>query len=208
MNVDVPASEIRKRFIDISLRRARAGTGSSPRTLDRRTAAMETLDLRSVLTNVAWAVVGGVATRAYMAERATLDLDILVHQRDARVVRAKLEQAGFEYQEPFLVGGTTWKSPDGRMLDVLESDEAWVDEALRSPTQDPQGLPVLSLPYLVLMKLISSRTQDLADISRMMGGASESEIADVLLVVTRHLPGAVDDLKSLIHLGKLERGQK
>ena len=35
-------------------------------------------DLRQVLTGIPWVVVGGVATRAYMPERATKDLDILV----------------------------------------------------------------------------------------------------------------------------------
>ena len=37
----------------------------------------------------------------------------------------------------------------------------------------PDGLPIIDLPYLVLMKLSASRTQDLADISRMLGLADE-----------------------------------
>ena len=39
-------------------------------------------DLRIVLQGIRWAVVGAVATRAYMPERMTRDLDILVHYRD------------------------------------------------------------------------------------------------------------------------------
>lgn len=201
-------AERRKKFIAMSLRRARVGAGSSMETLDRRTGVMKALDLRHVLTNVPWAVVGGVATRAYMAERATLDLDILVHQRDSGAIRSKLEQAGCKFQQPSLIGRSTWKAPDGRMLDVIERDDAWVEEALRSPSSDPQGLPVLRLPFLVLMKVQSSRTQDLADVSRMLGGADEDTLAHVLRVVREYLPESVDDVQSLIQLGKLERRQQ
>lgn len=201
-------AERRKKFIDMSLRRARVGAGSSMETLDRRSAVMKALDLRHVLTNIPWAVVGGVATRAYMAERATLDLDILVHRRDSAPLRSTFEHTGFAFQQPRLPGGSTWKAPDGRMVDVIERDDAWVEEALRSPARDPQGLPVLRLPYLVLMKLQASRTQDLADISRMLGGADEETLADALRVCAEYLPDSVDDVKSLLQLGKLERRQQ
>ena len=40
-----------------------------------------------------------------------------------------------------------------------------------APRQAPDGLPVIALRYLVLMKLEAGRTQDLADVSRMHGGA-------------------------------------
>ena len=113
---------------------------------------MKTLNLSDVLRNIRWAVVGGVATRSYMPERATLDLDILVHTRDSHTVAEALKNAGFEYQNKLFIGGSTWKSHDGRSLDVIENDDAWVEEALFSLDTDPGGLPVLRLPYLVLMK--------------------------------------------------------
>ena len=166
---------------------------------------MKTLDLSGVLRNIPWAVVGGVATRTYMPERATLDLDILIHGRDSQRVASALKDSGFEHQNKLLIGGWTWKSHDGRMLDVVENDEAWVDEALLSLVTDPQGLPVLRLPYLILMKFRASRTQDLADISRMLGEADEAEIGKVRSVIVRFLSDALDDLESLIQLGKLER---
>ncbi len=166
---------------------------------------MQTLDLRNVLGDIPWAVVGGVATRMYMAERATLDLDILIRPRDSATVKAKLERAGFEFQQPLLITRTAWKSPDGQMLDVFELADAWVDEALMSLARDPQGLPVLKLPYLVLMKLQPSRTQDLADVTRMLGGATEDELEDVRNTVATFLNESSSDLESLIQLGKLER---
>jgi len=63
---------------------------------------------------------------------------------------------------------------------------------------------VLDLPYLVLMKLASSRLQDLSDIARLLGLASEADLERVRAVVSRYLPDARDDLESLVYLGKLE----
>ncbi len=71
---------------------------------------------------------------------------------------------------------------------------------------DPQGLPVLRLPYLVLMKVQAGRTQDLADAARMLGGASEEDRRATREVFRRWLPHAVDDLESLIRLGEPEMG--
>ncbi len=48
-------------------------------------------DLRPILEGIPWVIVGGVATRAYMPERVTQDLDILVRHRDGGEVRARLE---------------------------------------------------------------------------------------------------------------------
>ena len=67
----------RRILIDIARRRIRPGTGSAPEFLRRRTAMNPWPDLRPVLTGIPWVVVGAVATRAYMPERATKDLDIL-----------------------------------------------------------------------------------------------------------------------------------
>ena len=37
-------------------------------------------DLRKILKGILWVIIGGVATRAYMPERMTKDLDILVKE--------------------------------------------------------------------------------------------------------------------------------
>ena len=84
------------------------------------------------------------------------------------------------------------------------SDDPWLDEALTNPRQDPAGFPVLDLPYLVLMKMESSRAQDVADLSRMLGLASDEELASVRAVVARYAPTEMDDLESLIYLGRFE----
>jgi hypothetical protein len=163
-------------------------------------------DLTSILAEIPWAVVGGVATRAYMPERATQDLDILVAQADAGEVHARLRSAGFTYVQDLSIGCTLWRAPDGTLLYVVESSAPWVGEALSRPHADPQGLPVLPLSYLALMKVQSGRTQDLADVSRMLGLASDEGRQATYQVFERWLPDALQDLESLIALGELEMG--
>jgi len=58
----------------------------------------------------------------------------------------------------------------------------------------------------VLMKLEASRLQDIADLARMLGLASESERERVRAAVARYVPDALEDLESLIYLGMLEMG--
>ena len=161
-------------------------------------------DLRPVLQGLPWAVVGGVATRAYMPERLTRDLDILVRRGDSDEVRERLEAAGYRYVIPLAVPGFLVRSPEGAEIDVILGDYPWLDEALTRLRQDPAGLPILDLPYLVIMKLAASRVQDTADLSRMLGLASDKELDRVRAAVARYAPDTADDLTSLIYLGKLE----
>ncbi len=197
----------RKLLLGMALRRARPGAGSADVFLRQRTAMTTWPDLSEILAGLPWAVVGAVATRAYMPERATQDLDVLVIASDAREIRTRLERAGFAKVQDLAIGGTTWRSPSGSLVDVIESAEAWVPEALRDLRRDPQGLPVLSRPYLVLMKVQSGRAQDLADAARMLGFASEEERQITRVLFGRYLPDALEDLESLIALGKLEAGE-
>ena len=89
---------------------------------------------------------------------------------------------------------------------MLEAEDDWVDAALSKPNYSPDKMPVIALPYLVLMKLSASRTQDLADVSRMLGLASEKDLSEVRQVIALYLSTATEDLDSLIALGKLEIG--
>ena len=194
----------RRVLIDICRRRIRPGTGSAPEFLRRRTAMSDWPDLRPVLRDIPWAVAGGVATRAYMPERATKDLDILVRHDDGDEVRERLEAAGYKFVTPLAVPGFLVRSPEGVEIDVILGDYVWLDEALAHIRRDPAGLPVLDLPYLVIMKIDASRVQDTADLSRMLGLASDETLEHVRAVVARHVPDAVDDLESLIYLGRVE----
>ena len=197
---------MRKAIIRQALKRQRPGAGSSVEFLARRTAVVQWPDLTGALAPISWAVVGAAATRLYMPERATLDLDIAVRGQDGPEVRRRLEAAGFQYQGELSIGGSTWHTPDGVTVDVLERSDPWFAQALveAQDNRDPQGLPVLPLHYLVLMKFQAGRAQDIADVARMLGQASEAALADVRALFAELLPAEMEDLESLIHLGKLE----
>lgn len=195
----------RRLLLDIALRRVRPGTGSSHEFMLRRTAMIEWPDLRNVLQGIEWVIVGGVATRAYMPERGTKDLDILVRRADEETILDRLIKAGYKVITPLAVPGYLLLSPEGIEVDVLLGDYPWLKLALKEMQQDAAGYPVIDLPYLVLMKLSASRPQDVADLSRMLGWADENMLERVRQIVARYSPQDVEDLESLIFLGQQER---
>ena len=162
-------------------------------------------DLRPILKGIKWAIVGGVATRAYMPERMTKDLDILVHHSDGETVIKRLEQAGYRIASQLAVPGYLMRSPDGTELDILFGNYPWLKKALDQPGQDPAGYPVIGLPYITLMKLEAQRAQDWADVSRMLGWASDAELDKVRAAVKQYAPEDLEDLESLIFIGKREQ---
>ncbi len=165
-------------------------------------------DIGTVLGALSWAVCGAVATRLYMPERATADIDVLIYRRDSRAARRLLEGHRYVRTGDLAIGGSTWRSPDGALVDVIERDDPWVPAALQEAAAnlDSQALPILPLPYLVVMKLQASRVQDLADLARMLGAAEREALDDVRRVARNYAPDDVGDLESLIELGKLEGG--
>ena len=197
---------MRRKMIEIARRRQQPGSGSPASFLRRRTAVVQYPDLSPVFTNLRWAVIGGVTTRQYMAERATEDLDIAVRREDGDETRRRLLAAGFKYQNELVFGGSSWAFPIGSGLAVVEVATPWIDQALEEALQnlDIQGLPVLPLAYLVLMKFESSRLQDVADISRMLGLADAKILESVRQVFNEFLPDEIGDLESLIVSGRME----
>ena len=195
----------RRFLIEMSLRKQKPGTGSSSEFLKQRTAMNPWPDLRDILRGIPWVIIGGVATRAYMPERMTKDLDILVKKNDGDEVIERLKAAGYTVATRLAVPGYLLRSPDGVEVDVLFGEAPWLTKALGQVRQDPAGYPVLDLPYLVLMKLTAMRTQDWADVSRMLGLASDEELNRVREVITRYSPEDSDDLEALIYLGKKEQ---
>jgi hypothetical protein len=139
-----------------------------------------------------------------MPERMTRNLDILVHHQDGAVALARLREAGYQVASDLSIPGHTLNAPDGIEIDLLLIPFNWIDEAFQQEQRDPAGFPVLGLPYLVMMKMETSRPQDLGDLSRMLGLAEESDLEQVRDVVARYMPDAAEDLESLIYLGRLE----
>jgi hypothetical protein len=191
----------RRLLLDLSRRRVRPGSGSSLGFLRNRTWSDPVVDLHGLRTP--FVIVGAVATALYMPERDTKDIDILVRDRDAPALHQELRAAGYAQVGRLAIGGTSWQAPSGE-LDVIESGEPWVEGAIGSPEQSPTGLPVIALPYLVLMKLQASRTIDIGDMTRMLGAADEPTRERVRGVIRAHKPDALDDVESMIALGELE----
>jgi hypothetical protein len=167
---------------------------------------MRVPNLTNVLRPLPWAVVGAVATRLYMPERATQDLDVAIRTEDAPEARSRLSDAGFVHQGERSIGGSSWRSPEGVVVNVLEVSEPWFAQALAEAQRnhDAQGLPVLPLPYLALMKFQAGRVQDLADVTRMLGQANEETLHLVRRLFGQYSRGDLEDLESLIQLGQLE----
>lgn len=92
-------------MLDMVRRRQKPGTGSAHEFLRRRTAVIGWPDLREILKGLGWIIVGDVATRAYMAERMTQDLDILVREADGPEVIARLQKAGYTVVSRLAVPG-------------------------------------------------------------------------------------------------------
>jgi hypothetical protein len=194
----------RRIMIDMARRRIQPGAGSAPEFLRRRTAMNPWPDLRPGLAGIPWVVVGGVATRAYMPERATKDLDILVRDQDGGEVQARLLAAGYKIISRLATRGFLAAASDGAEVDVILGSYPWLGEALAHIQKDLAGYPVLDLPYLVITKLAASHIQDVGDLSRMLGLASDAELARVRQAVTRYAPDDLADLESLIYLGRFE----
>lgn len=192
----------RKFLIAMALRRAKPGSGSPPDFLRERTWSAPPMDLHRLQTP--YVIIGAVATWLYMPQRVTHDLDILVAAVDAPRMHDELLAAGCSYRYQLAFGGTSWRTPDWTVLDVLESDAPWVNDAVRQPNRSPDGLPVIALPYLVLLKLAASRSQDVADLTRMLGQADETTRDQIRAVVRTYRPEDADDVESMIILGDLE----
>ncbi len=162
-------------------------------------------DLREILAGIDWVIVGGVATRAYMPERMTKNLDILVRAAEETAVLSRLQAAGYEVVESLAIPGCQLRSAKGTEIDLLPGSQPWLEEALAQPEFDPAGYPVLGLPYLILMKMNASRGRDLGDITTMLGWADEETLNKTRVVIAKYSPQDSEDLESLIFIGQQER---
>ncbi len=199
---------VRQFQIAMVRKRQRPGSGSHPEFLKGRSARVAWPDLSGILVPIPWCVVGAVATRHYMPERATVDLDVAVAIADAAAAEERLRSAGFVLVGRLSIGGSSWRTPDGGMIDLLVLRESWAREALADAqgNRDLQGLPISPLPYLVIMKLDASRHQDVADLARMLGQATEEQLSEVRAAVRRWRPDDLEDLEAIIASGRWETG--
>jgi hypothetical protein len=198
------ARQRRRILIEMCLRRIKPGTFTSPELLSRRTAVNKWPNLNKILEGIPWVITGGVATRAYMPERMTHDLDILIHKSNCESAWRKFKEHGFVVADvldaPYFVA----RRADIPEVDVLCLDFPWLERAFVEARQDPAGFPVLDLPFLIIMKLKANRGIDIGDMTRMLGLASEEDRDRVRKTVALYQPEDSDDLEALILLGKME----
>jgi hypothetical protein len=64
---------------------------------------------------------------------------------------------------------------------------------------------VIGMPYLILLKMSAQRAQDWADASRILGWASDAELDKVRAAVKRYAAEDLEDLESLIFIGRQEQ---
>lgn len=210
------ARDRRRFFIERGLRRRTGGgRGSALESLMALPRTELRVNPKDLLGGIPFCVVGGVATRAYMPERMTKDLDVLVSADDFETAETALREAGYtaiaKHDDLFFTNsalglfGRVWQKDDLRM-DLISSRQDWVHEALVTEAYDQTGLRVIALPYLVLMKLDASRGQDQADIERMLGRLSDDDVSHIAHIVDRFSndPQAAQDVHQYAQLGRLE----
>jgi hypothetical protein len=165
-----------------------------------------------VLDGIPFAVIGGVATRLYMPERTTADIDILVRATDFDAAVTQLVTKGYrQLTHPLTFADTRLGLIGQRVqaelpVDVLSSTQSWVDDAVDAVRRDDTGLPIVGLPYLVALKLDASRGVDQGDLTRMLGFASEPDLVRVRAVIRELLPADLEDLEQYIEIGRFEVG--
>jgi len=120
------------------------------------------------------AVVGGIAVGAHGAPRATDDVDFLVNQEDAFNGALILS---FKPGVPIAVRGIVvdYLTPEGN--EHVELLRRALVEALES-----EGIPVVPLEALIVLKLQAARRRDLDDVARLCETADvEDHIRQCLL---------------------------
>lgn len=203
----------RRFFLDRMSRRQGAGTGSNfslLMTLPLRRIVSDSLD---VILGAPYAVIGGVATRLYLPERVTLDVDVLIRLDDMPRVTAQLRERGersmgdrpFPYSRLGLIG-ETWQVIGMAPIDLIAASGFWVEDALANARVDETGLMIAPRATLVVLKLDASRGIDQGDLTRLLGSANEADMVAVRTLVAQLLPEDLDDLESYVELGRLEFG--
>jgi hypothetical protein len=200
-------------MLNVSARKQKPGAGSNLQSLmkERRITMKWWKEVVWLLqkNGVTAAVAGGVAANSYMPPRQTGDLDLVVAISDLDKAGQILKKATWNFIGALNLEhgleGTGWKQGHNE-LDLLGLPGIWGQEALNEAQENllAAKLPTVSLGYMVIMKLISARAQDSADIIKMLGAASEIEIEIARQTVYRWLPNDKEDFEQMVLFGKLE----
>lgn len=195
-------------------RRRQAGSGSNLwELLAGQGPLMESwADLDAAFADVAHAVIGAVAANEYMPARYTADLDFAVAGSETDAADQALRRAGWSRRNDLVLRapltGSAWTAADGRAVDVITVPDAWGDELVADAMRNRRrGMPMATLPHLVALKLISGRSIDAGDLTRMLGHQDAVALEAVGAVARRVLAAEeLADLERVIELGRLKFG--
>lgn len=154
-------------------------------------------------------VCGGWAVNEYGWVGFTKDIDILVKPSHLDFINQEISLQGgtpnFSLEDIPGVKGIchSWYIKN-EVLDVLTWDDKWISTAVDNPgKQDELGNSIIALPYLVLMKLDSSRAKDTGHLESILGFPQNKHLLpEVRKVITKYRPNYVDDLETEIILSQ------
>jgi hypothetical protein len=189
------------RFLDIATRKSLSKSQTSKKLF---TTGVTNMDFLTFLTffSIDFLLVGGHATSLYMPKRHTKDIDLLIKESDAKQAYQDLILNGAVYVSDLSIGGSSYIL-NGEEIDIILYKDSIFNRML-STSKECSGIKVISLEYLIFMKLQAGRVQDLADITKMLAHASTKDINKVSNLIKKQAPSEIEDLLSLIELSKYE----
>jgi hypothetical protein len=166
---------------------------------------LSTATLKSLLPkDLRYVIVGGMAAAYYQPARFTEDIDLMVLTEASAMVEQALSQAGWMQLGIISFGGSSWQSPDGELIDLLHApDQSWVSAALDFPIKTPEGLSVIDLPYLLILKLAATRAVDISDIVGMLQQANEPEKQRIRQIIATHRRDLLEDFEQFEAIAQL-----
>ena len=113
----------RKLIISMVNRRVKPGCGSSIELLKSRTWTQTLPDLKKIIKKTPYVITGGIATKLYMAEVYSSNLDIFVLSEDAELITQELQDYNAYFLQDWDYGGTLWVFPDDTLFSVIYLNE-------------------------------------------------------------------------------------
>ncbi|MEO1386699.1 MAG: hypothetical protein AAFV85_04880 [Cyanobacteria bacterium J06634_6] len=161
--------------------------------------------LRALLPkSLRYVVVGGMASAQYQPARFTEDIDLMVLSEESTTVEQALRSAGWAQLGVISFGGSSWQSQNGELIDLLHApDQSWVTAALNAPVMTPEGLPIIDLPYLLILKLSATRAVDISDIVGMLQHASDAEKQRIRQTIETYRSDLLEDFDQFDAIAQL-----
>jgi hypothetical protein len=218
LNIRPPSRQLSRQKISALLRltkRGRSNLTTRPPITWTLPLMLSLPKLKTLLPDdLLYAIIGGIATTFYMPARNTQDLDLLILADDAeRLEQALIGQGWIQLENIHIhsddveIMGGAWRSAEGELLDLLYTPNlAWARTALhpKNTMTAPDGLRVIALPYLILLKLLARRNRDILDIEELLQYCDEQKIAEIRAVIAKAMPALAEDLDQHIAIAQMD----